>query len=108
MPTNIPLAEAQVLWDYIGPDPEDNRVVRVTGPGDRIFPEYTSSWGACNLDFQEASDEQRLLMLFQNFRDLALEGIDPQEIHGAFQVIPEYRAATHPSLIAAAYDEIYQ
>jgi hypothetical protein len=108
MPKDVLLAEAHVLWEYDGGQPDDHPAVRVVGPGDPPYLRYICSWGACNLDFQQADDHQKLIMLFQQFRDMTLDGINPQDIHAAFQQIPEYRAATHPSLIAAAYDETYR
>lgn len=100
--TDIPLREVQVIWDYDGGDLEAPALLVMGHPsengrdryGNRDDRDYSSSWGACNSEFVEATDAERLLMLFQKFQELTVcERLEPREVHNAFCVIPEYRAA---------------
>jgi hypothetical protein len=51
-------------------------------------------WGACNMEFTDATDDGRLLMLFEKFQELVtFADLDPETVHDAFCVIPEYRAS---------------
>lgn len=95
--TDIPLAEAMVIWS---PDRPDLPPVKVVGGGDREHPHvrddkrYSASWGRSDRDFNEADDATRLTMLFNKFVEIAvLYEVPAAEVHKAFLVIPEYRAA---------------
>ena len=100
--TDIPLRHVQVIWDYDGNESDAPSLLVMGHPDDvgrdaygtRDDPDYLSSWGACSADFNQASDDQRLLMLFQKFHELVtFESLAPKKVHEAFCVIPEYRAA---------------
>lgn len=89
---DVPLARAQIIWDTDEEGIPPVRVVDVTGEDDR---RYDCSYGACNAEWHRADGVGRLLRLFTRFQELtALHGIDPQAVHKAFWVIPEYRHAT--------------
>lgn len=88
---DIALSEAQVIWgtDDINEAPP----VKVVGGAVKDDDTYSSSWGACNQDFNEADDDGKLRMLLTQSIYLTLgESIDPTFVHDAFMVIPEYRA----------------
>lgn len=87
---DIPLREVQIIWE---PQRDGVPPVRVMGLRDRDDPDYFASWGACNNDFNQEDDAGRLTKLFQQFHQLVvLYRIDPQAVHEALMVIPEYRA----------------
>lgn len=89
---DVPLDRAQIIWDTDVEGIPPVRVIDVAGKDDR---RYDASYGACNAEWHRADDVGRLLRLFSRFQELtALHGIDPQEVHKAFWVIPEYRFAT--------------
>ena len=102
---DIPLRDVQVIWDYHGDDVEAPPVRVVDMGQGRDDRDYFASWGACNADFNEAGDDGRLLMLFVQFHQLVtLEPrIDPEAVHEAFLVIPEYRAALPVDLVPVEY-----
>ena len=57
-------------------------------------PDYFASWGACSLEFCEADDAGKLSLLFRQFHSMVLhDGVEPEKVHTAFLVIPEYRQA---------------
>lgn len=99
---NIPLRYAQVVWDYHGNKP-DAPAIMVVGYDDdgRKLPfspadnrDYFCSWGACNSEFAEAGEAERLMMLLEKFNELTIAEVrrlDPLVVHHAFSVIPEYR-----------------
>ncbi|MDP8994387.1 MAG: hypothetical protein M3N07_05290 [Pseudomonadota bacterium] len=101
---DIPLAEAQVVWNYEGAD-DSKPPVTVIRMGGKDDPDYISSWGACNQEFIEADDGTKLLMLFQQFHQIVLleDGISPQAVHEALLVIPEYQAALIRELLPRRY-----
>ena len=66
---DIPLKEAQVIWDYEGAD-DSLPPVKVMRAGTPDNPDYLAAWGACNADFQETDDDGRVRMLFQQFHEL--------------------------------------
>jgi len=90
---DVPLENAQVIWS--AEDHPNLPPVKVVGiPGDDDDDRYFSSWGACNLEFQQADAAGKLRMLFAKFVMIALHNnVAPREIHKAFSVIPEYRNA---------------
>lgn len=97
---DIPLREVQIIWDYTGDEPDAPSLLVMAHPeengrdrfGTADNHDYSSSWGACNADFLYADDEEQLLMLFEKFSELCtFEGLNPQVVHEAFCVIPEYR-----------------
>lgn len=103
--SDIPLAEAQVIWDSARP-PTLQPAVKVIRLGEQDDREYFASWGACNLEFREADDRQRLEMLFKKFHELTVGyRLDPQEVHSAFLDIPEYRSAIHEAYVPAKYSQ---
>lgn len=102
---DIPLAQVQVIWDNPG---EGERKImpplKLMTIGDKDDPRYDCSWGACNMDFNQADDAGRLLMLFQQFLQLVLMyGIDAEDVHEAFLQIPEYRKALPYDLLPERY-----
>jgi transcriptional regulator with XRE-family HTH domain len=83
---DIPLSDAMIIWDE-----DEQPRVKVVGPGEDDS-RYSSSYGACNLDWVEADDVGRMLRLLSRFVELTtFAGIPPKEVHHAFSVIPEYR-----------------
>lgn len=94
---DVPLAHAQVIWerDDGGPIPPI-KVVDMRGKPPKDDHRYSCSWGACNQDFNERDGVGQLLLLLAKFVELtAIEGIDADDVHAAFTVIPEYRSALH-------------
>lgn len=90
---DCPLAAAQIIWE-----PDDDaelppvEVVRIGQNDDDM--RYSSSWGACNQDFCEASASEQINMLMRQFVHIvAVDGADPHLTHKAFMQIPEYRRA---------------
>ncbi len=90
--TDIPLSTAQVIWRAVdNPELPAVKVVSIPADDDR---RYYASWGACNQDFNEASPEDKVNMLFRQFHQLVtFDGVDPAVAHEAFMPIPEYRRA---------------
>jgi len=100
MDGDVPLHEAQVIWDYHGNDPDAPPLLVMGHPdangldlrGTRDVPDYYSSWGACLAEFIGATYDERLTMLFEKFQELVtFEGLTPAAVHSAFCAIPEYR-----------------
>lgn len=90
---DVPLAKAQIIWDRYGEIDPPLKVIAIPGEDDE---RYSSSGGACNLDWRQADDVGRLLRLFALFADLTVdEKIPAQQVHEAFSVIPQYRRALH-------------
>lgn len=92
--TDIPLEHLQLVWDYQG-SRRDAPVAKCldirTGRDDR---DYLASWGACDLDFKEASRSRRRLMLFLQFHRLVtVFGYDAMAVHQVLLDVPEYREA---------------
>ena len=87
-----PLAETQVIWN-----PDDDHTlppVDVVRLGFEDDNRYSSSWGACNIGFCEATPAEQLNMLMRQFVHMAaIDGVEPRAIHKAFMQIPEYRHA---------------
>src|SRR5687768_12457788 len=105
MTGDIPLAEAQLIWNYEGKK-ADMPAARVMGIGGKDDNDYISSWGACNGDFADADDETKLLMLFRQFHWLVLSGeVKPKALHEALLVIPEYRKHIEPELLPRQYQD---
>lgn len=91
--SDISLSDAMILWDCGRPDKPP---VLVVGDGRHDDDDYSSSAGACNMDWEAADDIGRLLRLLAYFVQITVEdGIAPNDVHAAFSVIPEYRWALH-------------
>ncbi|MDB5733203.1 MAG: hypothetical protein JWQ03_3098 [Variovorax sp.] len=89
--TDVPLAETQIIWRPSEPGMASLKVMRLGRPDDR---RYDCSWGACNGDFAEADDGEKLRMLLLQFIHLTVaDDIPASEVHDALMDIPEYRAA---------------
>lgn len=89
--SDIPLSEVQVVWTADDPSLPPARLVQ---RGRKDDTRYISSWGACDHDFNEATDQGRVDMLFRQFVHMtAIEGIDAKALHEIFMDIPEYRRA---------------
>jgi hypothetical protein len=90
---DIPLREAQILWDYSGREPDAPSIIVVGADAGRWNDrDYLSSWGCCNGEFADANETDKLRLLFAKFVELVtVEGLDPRNVHGALMVIPEYR-----------------
>ncbi len=88
--TDFPLAKTQVIWS--APEhPELPKAALVQIPGDDD-DRYYASWGACNGDFAEAGDGEKLTMLFRQFIHMTVNyDINAKELHEIFMQIPEYR-----------------
>ena len=89
---DYPLAETQIIWH---PD-DDPKLppVEIVRMGFEDDNRYSSSWGACNQDFCDASPAEQLNMLMLQFVHIAaIDGVEPRAIHKAFMQIPEYRSA---------------
>ncbi len=57
-----------------------------------------ASYGACNAEWVEASDEGRVVLMFSTFISLVIrDGISPQDAHDAFLTIDLYRENVSPS-----------
>ncbi len=88
---DYPLAETQVIWDPVDNNLPPVDLVRLPFEDDS---RYENSWGACNLEFQQASSAEKLEMLFAQFVYISVaDKIAPTDIHRAFSLIPEYRQA---------------
>lgn len=114
MDGDVPLREAQVIWDYHGDEPDAPSVLVMGHPdangrdrwGSRDDNNYHSSWGACSSDFNDASAERKLLMLFRQYHWMVLtKEVDPKAAHEAFLVIPEYRAEMPIDFLPDEYRE---
>lgn len=85
---DVPLGKAMIIWD----DDMSPRI-KVVRNG-RDDQRYSSSYGACNSDWNNADAIGQLLRLFSRIPEWTLlDGIDPREVHDALWVIPEYRRA---------------
>ena len=89
---DYPLAETQIIWDACdNPELSPIELVKIPYEDDN---RYMSSWGACNMEFKEATPTEQIKMLMLQFVHLAaIDGIKPKAIHQAFMQIPEYRRA---------------
>lgn len=91
MPKDIPARKARIQWN-------DNGDVLVDEIGDDSHPELTKSGGAVWAFWKKATPEGLYFRLLQQAHMLTVEhGIDPQKVHDAFKVIPEYRSIMGPS-----------
>lgn len=89
--TDIPLEFAIVVWST-----QKNTVNVVRGPvnpreWNRIESDHMA--GACFSYWAKCSDQIRLMYLFREAFWLSRKGVDPNKIHEALMVIPEYRTA---------------
>jgi DNA-binding XRE family transcriptional regulator len=93
---DVPIREAQIIWDHDGNlDPP----VKVMRRGDRDDTRYDASFGCCNAGWEEMSDVGRLLCLYARMNEVVLkDGVDPAAMHAALSVIPEYRQ-THSAAL---------
>lgn len=112
MDGDIPLREAQVLWEYSGKEPDAPAVLVMGHPDDsgrdrwgtRDDADYFSSWGSCMAHFNAASDEEHLAMLYKQFHWMVLSReADLKAVHSAFLVIPEYRASLPADFLPPEY-----
>lgn len=102
--TDIALADVQVIWDREGAASREQ--VRVVGGAVKDDNSYSSSWGSCDADFNEADESGKLRMLLaQSIFLTYMEGIPPKTVHDAFMVIPEYRAAMTSAGVIVPEDE---
>jgi hypothetical protein len=101
--TDVPLAEALLIWNWSGDEPLGYRpAARVIRSAELAEPLYLNRWGACDGQFRKAVPAARLQLLFRQFHWMVVRGeLEPHELHKALLVIPEYRAAIHPSLVPA-------
>lgn len=89
--TEIKLRDVQIIWNPEQPGLPPAALVWKPEIEDR---RYDCSWGCCSSDFNEASDEERINMLFRQFVHMtAIEGIDARVLHDIFMDIPEWRQA---------------
>ncbi len=89
---DVALANAQIIWHA---DEGVTPPVKVMDRDrDRDDDRYSASSGSCNMDFNEASDAEKLLMLFLQFHQMVTtDELAPTVVHDAFMQIPEYRRA---------------
>lgn len=98
MSDDIALETAQIIWNWDG-DLDGRPPVKVMAIGDKDEPNYFSSWGACHQEFNDADAEGKLLLLYRQFHWMVLvDGVEPEALHDALLVIPEYRASLYPDL----------
>jgi hypothetical protein len=85
------LRDVQIIWK---PDQSDLPPVKLVQHQREDDSRYSASWGACNADFSDTSDEEQVNMLFRQFHQLTvIYGLAPQDVHETFMDIPEYRRA---------------
>lgn len=102
---DIALSDAQLIWDYTGTE-KRSEPLKVVDRARDDDPDYIASWGACDSNFNAAGDERRLGMLYEQFHRLVLiYEMDPQTVHEALLVIPEYRDSPPGDLLPARYQE---
>ena len=90
--TDYPLARVQVIWDAPN-NPELPKLALVNIPGDDD-QRYHASWGACNMEFNEASDTVKTKMFLAKAVSLIVnDGISAKDVHEVFSQVPEYREA---------------
>ena len=81
------IAEAKILWN-------DNGPVRVVSMNDEEGPEeraLTNSFGACNIEWAEGTELDRIKMLFSLYVHLTREcGLPAADVHAAFMEIDQY------------------
>ncbi len=95
---NIPLEKAMLTWNptYVEAD-----TCSVGKPGDvKVVPHpeqpnnigYDESFGACNAEYAQASEEKKMLLLYREAWQIVIrDKIDPQKMHDALLAIPEFR-----------------
>ena len=77
---------------HVGPHPDTTGWSR----------KFMFSLGACDLSFKEATDAERVAMMFIAFHTMVVrDGIDPQFAHEALLQIEEYRRAISPDIEGA-------
>ncbi|WJS98201.1 hypothetical protein [Novosphingobium humi] len=102
--SDIALSEAQVIWG-LG-EGEKGPPVKVVGGSVKDDHRYSSSWGACNSDFNEADMQTKLKMLLVESTHLMLnEGIPAKAVVEALMVIPEYRGALRDGAVIRSDDD---
>ena len=93
-PYDIPLAQAQINWrpsEGLNLPP-----VEVVGGAIDDDRRYENSWGACNLEFEQATDARKLQMLLAQFAYITtIDKAPVGDTFNAFRQIPEFRAALH-------------
>lgn len=89
---DISLERAQINWK-----PEEGLnlpPVEVVGSNVDDDLRYSNSWGASNIEFVEASKQEKLEMLFAQFVFItAVDGMPADTALKAFRQIPEFRAS---------------
>ncbi|MES3043736.1 hypothetical protein [Sphingomonas faeni] len=101
---NIPLGKMVIVWNLM--DGKSGPPLKVVDSNDKEDEDYISSWGACNSEFSQASNEKKLRMLLtENINLTVNEGIPPTTVHEALMVIPEYRAALMEAAVIPDPDE---
>lgn len=93
--SEFPLRETQIIWSLDNPEQSGIKpVAKLVKLGRLDDPDYFASWGACNRDFNEATDAEQVNMLFRQFAHMTIvDKVDPVELHEIFLAIPEWRAA---------------
>ena len=92
----IPLADAVLLWGRRGDAAAFKvesraRMIAAADRGSRLDSDFESSAGAVNLDWQEASGERRLAMLFAEVVTIFhRDGVPFDRMHRALLAVPEY------------------
>ena len=91
---DYPLAETEIIWNpHDNPELPPVDLVKIPSKYEDDG-RYYSSWGACNIEFVEASPDEKVNLLMRQFVCMtAIEGVDPRAVHKAFMQIPEYRCA---------------
>jgi hypothetical protein len=82
------IRETKFLWNRGGPV----RVVPISRPETQQETDLSKSYGACNAAWIEASDEERLILLFRTFVELVVfDAIAAEDAHQEFLKIEQYR-----------------
>jgi hypothetical protein len=102
------LAHVMYAWTPTTSDKSTAGTVRI-GPHPDFTgwtKRYLSCLGACMRSFNEASDDERLLMMLLDFHTIVVRDcIDPQVAHKAFLGIDEYRDLISPDIEGASHED---
>lgn len=82
------IKDAKILWDKGGAV----AVTRISSKETPAQSALSKSYGACNAEWVEATDEGRLKLMLWTFVEMvADDGVPPEAAHKAFLEIDQYR-----------------
>lgn len=91
---DVPLKHAMISWNHRGKT-GDGRIEVIPHPDSHGWHRrlnYMNSTGACWCDWGKWKKRDRLLKLYiEAWHIIARDGVDPEKVHQALMVIPEYR-----------------